>query len=488
MAPDITLAKCTTPTLHRRKRKASILLLIIVGMAFAGAWTSFPVWVIVVQPKEYTVTFGGWGSVWYDDYTDVQRDAMNRHNFTIIGGGSPYSLQDGTSFSIRFLADMQAWKTNYPNIRFEYTEYAVDGQYPWDGNIVTILEKAKKDVTFIIDHDLTNVQKITFDIENPYWFGDENTSMIPLPYEARHQGAITALNEWFTWMASYGGWLETSLVTFSAYDVDWWDGDSDLQEMNALTVYDVPQWDEYAPMLYRASFGGKYYTQEPMRVDLGDQEMFEYDVDYSYEVFLKIQNHRDALRHYYGDTWKAHMGMTLGILNFSAYGRDNVVYEYGTKIGTGYDVLVRDILMCKHFEVPTIDLYQVTSLRDIHDVIIEGGLFDAYGDDILDRLNNSVNGINATRAFPLWVAHYSSIFQDADLGLSIIEDWAVNFARSWQILSITIVLLIALSILWTKYRHATRPILKCEYIDTTHLRCHYAFEDLLHQSAWYRDD
>ena len=75
------------------------------------------------------------------------------------------------------------------------------------------------------------------------------------------------------------------------------------------------------------------------------------------------------------------------------------VYEHGEYLGTGYDVLVQDTLITKHFEIPIVTVFILTT--EMENNYSMGGVFDSYGDDFLDTFNESINGVNSTKPFTI---------------------------------------------------------------------------------------
>jgi len=89
------------------------------------------------------------------------------------------------------------------------------------------------------------------------------------------------------------------------------------------------------------------------------------------------------------------LGIYLGETNCSCYGNDTQVYENGQYMGTGFDVLVRDSLICKSFGVKTLSYFLLFNSPSGNGWIL-GGDFGGYGEHFLDRLNAAVNGPNST--------------------------------------------------------------------------------------------
>jgi hypothetical protein len=81
----------------------------------------------------------------------------------------------------------------------------------------------------------------------------------------------------------------------------------------------------------------------------------------------------------------------------------------------GYDSLVRDALISKHFGAKIITIF-------ILDTVIEngysmGGVFDTWGDRFLDDFNESINGVNSTRPFTIYADPNYRFMQDMNKDL-----------------------------------------------------------------------
>ena len=96
-------------------------------------------------------------------------------------------------------------------------------------------------------------------------------------------------------------------------------------------------------------------------------------------------------------------GSILEKLIASCYGNNTPVYENGVYQGTGWDMLVRDTLICKSFGPPTITYFLLFNAYTgpNNSGWIMGGMFASYGDNFLDRLDTAINGVNSTNSFTI---------------------------------------------------------------------------------------
>ena len=171
-------------------------------------------------------------------------------------------------------------------------------------------------------------------------------------------------------------------------------------------------------MIYRGAFLGplpygeypypSYFNLPP------DQAWIYYQMYYLYK----------GLEQQYGNADR--MGVLLGVTNCTCYGRDVVQEVSDGEIKYGYNKLVEDSLIAKHFRVETVTIFLLNTV--IQDGFAMGGVFASYGDDFLDKFNESINGVNSTNLFtiryqgPLYWNYFGVLpfFQDAFLNLDSI--------------------------------------------------------------------
>jgi hypothetical protein len=263
-------------------------------------------------------------------------------------------------------------------------------------------------------NNLSNIIGLAFDWESPIEasLGD----MSDAPNATRHAEALIRWTEFFDWMDVNAPEMFLSCINYWELAQDLVDDDWDLHIRKRFLTYELPRWDEYAPMIYRCGYKGtKPYGDVP-RWDAMTH------VPTTYDFYLEMKGHADGVKAVHGDT--SRLGVYLGITNCTCYGRDVEVWEYGAYQGTGFDMLVRDSLIVKSFGAPIITLF-------ILDTVMEngysmGGVFESYGDDFLDRYNASINGANSTQAFTI---------TKGPLGLG--SNWEVKMYESayWDLLN-----------------------------------------------------
>ena len=342
---------------------------------------------ILIKPQDYQVKFAFWGSHYMSRYTPIQLDALNRHHVTI----APYTIGNLSTPTARaaFIAEMKNWNTSYPNVSFLPAVEGIPGGFVWDGAARGTTELAKQIVQLVRENNLTNVKGLSFDWEEPIKTSLGEVS--PTPNRTRHEESIAIWNEFFDWLETYAPEMVTQNINYVGSSVDYFDGDFDLHYRNKFNTFEVPRWSEYAPMIYRCGYKGT----KPF----GDIPVWKAgtNVDVTYNFYCQLKSHVEGVVRVHGNVNRA--GVYIGITNCTCYGRDVKITEFGQDLGYGYDVLVRDALICKHFGIPQITIFILTT--EWENGYSMGGVFDSYGDDFLDKFNASVNGVNSTRDFTI---------------------------------------------------------------------------------------
>ena len=72
------------------------------------------------------------------------------------------------------------------------------------------------------------------------------------------------------------------------------------------------------------------------------------------------------------------------------------VSEFSRSLGTGFDVLIQDILTAKNFSIPLVVLYP-------------SNLFQVYGEDSLNQIEERMNGIEVPQSFIIQVETFGAI-------------------------------------------------------------------------------
>lgn len=378
----------------RHRRTVHVALLVAgatVGTTMIACTWLVPKDVVTITPQEYTMNFAFWGSHYHARYTPAQLDAMNRHAITI----APYTVPPLTaSEAVRaaFKTEMEWWMENCSAVSFLVSIPGIPGGFVWDGGTAGTIAAAKETVQFVQREGLTNVRGLAFDWENPI---EETLAdhpyLVDVPNRTRHETSRQLWAEFFDWMDLNAPEMFLSNINYVEMSQDAYDGDFDLHLAESFNTFEEPRYDEYAPMIYRCPCRGTPPFGDVPRWDAGT------NIDTTYDFYQRLRTHVEGVEYIHGS--RARASVYVGITNCTCYGRDVEVYEEGEYLGHGFDVLVRDLLVCKHFGMETVTIFILdTVVENDHSM---GGVFESYGDDFLDRLNASVNGPGATTPFVL---------------------------------------------------------------------------------------
>ncbi|MHA1341607.1 MAG: hypothetical protein ACTSRZ_16885 [Promethearchaeota archaeon] len=361
---------------------------------------------IEIKPKDYQAEIAFWGAHNPDKYNDSVKAELNEHGAIICAYDFRYNLSN-PSEKQTFINRMTLWNNSFPNVKFMIAIIAPISTFIWDGQTEEIINLSKQYLQIVDEENLTNIIGLSYDWEKP----DQKDVLVEMGYNIntdreRHQRSIQLWNQFFDWMDENYPDMIMQNVNYLASSVDIFDGDNALQILNKYNIFEVPRWDEYAPMMYRGSCGGTapygdypYYKPEDAP-----------DPHYSYYMALKL--HAQAVYNYYGNYDK--LGVYLGITNCTAYGRDVIQFQHGEEAGKGYDALVRDALIAKSFGAPRITIFildTVPTSQDPEEAHSMGGVFDVWGLSFLDDFNESINGVNSTKPFTIWYSpHLDDLF------------------------------------------------------------------------------
>lgn len=371
----VGIKRAWTAIKENAKNQRGIAAMCLVLCAVCGAYAtitiqSFPRGEILVTPQDYHANFAFWAGTSNTSYTDPQLAELNEHGVILAGGWTNVS-------------QMQFWLNHYPNVRFSLVIY---GTF-CDADAYEITERAKTQIGYVTDNSLTNIIGITLDWEG--WKPSNATA---------HQQAIQIWSDFLDWKAANApaNFTVTLLDHSSAY-YDYIDGDMDMHSLWQAVDFQVPRFDEYAPMIYRCTYGGAKPFGDPVSYSSA------WGVEDTYSFYKAMEVNAKGVAGTFGNL--SRLGIYLGETNCSCYGRDVKVYENGKYMGTGWDMLVQDSLICKAFGTKTITYFLMQA--NWADGWWMGGGFDAYGDDFLDKLDAAVNGANSTKPFTINVGPIS---------------------------------------------------------------------------------
>ncbi len=373
-----------------------LLILTILSGFFTGLMKSPQLGIpITIEPKDYRIQFRVWAHFdpqWYLDHpygTDILNQ-FNRHQ--VIIQNAIFSIRDAQgnleSFSPsihiedaqKAIAALNWFQINYPGIRFQYYAYGLGGQSNgnYEGSIYTPV-MLKRFVDVFRTSNLSNIVGVYTDWEGP-------SRSAPNIANSTLNGWHQAL--WVDAMAYAKHYFPNWAFSCCYPDHVHWDlmdNDADLQYFTRYNIY-MPMWDDYGPMVYRSCDPDKDFSQTKT----------------SSYIYMHAKGMTDGL--FKGDPTK--VTMWIGCTGCGPYRNDTVVMDHGQPIGlgdsTGFYALARDILILKHFRIPSVSIFHAIEIFEPDQQ--PNGFFYQYGfTNALDRLNETVNGMNSTKPFTLWL-------------------------------------------------------------------------------------
>jgi hypothetical protein len=396
--------------------KTCLALGIIAGLvvpsilALTGKLT-FP---IEIRPRPYEITYNFWAtpdingtytSTWATQYnigpeyySNASLDQFEKHHvnldltFNIIDNGS--------------LATLMKWEQRCPSITYRIT------MYPVYGNLALIEAQVVNATTLLMAWEaagnITAWKGFAFDIEGEpftWWSGFATYE------EAR--AMWTRIFDFIDLKSTELGRridMECISDTWTSVDVPF-DGDEDIQRSRTgFNAYSPERFDVYAPMIYRCWYKGDKPWGSPAPADDPWPT--------SYEVYSSLKLLQGAVP-------DEKLGFYIGISNCSCYGRDLPQEEaYTWPVGianTGFYNMMRDVLIAKHFGVKEITFFLAWTWFE-NDYSM-GGVFESYGPDFLDRVNETVN-INPPDSLQIYYVQ-----GDSETSERFRLDWYLNFNR-----------------------------------------------------------
>ena len=373
---------------------------------------------IPLSPGDYNVEFSGYGEMNPNVYTPEIRDAMNRFGFLLIvhhGYWVSYERFNSTPFTwfenIETTAEYQSaraqfingclyWKTNYPNIRLIILVHGIPCGFTTDYSVTnsssgvggTIWQMARILIT-AIENNLTNVIGVHTDQEDcdEDWFPmREPATRNRTRNEAGTKAYLDFLGRldtyyqndtWKTFFshqkALYGSDHSRFLLTTTyggGIVMEGIDNDLDSDAFSMNNVMGIP-YDEFLPMLY---------FQGAKTADLAHYRL------YTYMSVL-----RDTLKK---KGWENRIGVLLGVVNERLFDVNRTWSQWNGTAQVevnGYEVLAMQAKIAKCFNVKRVSFFV------LYDCCGFKGFFDAYGNDVLDRLNATLNGPEGRTPFTI---------------------------------------------------------------------------------------
>jgi hypothetical protein len=373
---------------------------------------------ITLTPGDYNVEFSGYGEMNPALYTPEIRDAMNRHGFLLIVhhgywltparfNATPFTwfenIETTPEYQFareQFINGCLYWKTNYPNIRLIIlvhgipcgftTDYSVTNTTAGVGGTIWQMEKI---LVTAIEQNLTNVVGVHTDQEDcaEDWF---SMSIHETRNRTRNLQATQAYNDFIarierysqntTWQTFfnhqktlYGPDHSKFLIT-TTYNggmvVEGVDNDLDTDVFSMNNVMGIP-YDEFLPMLY---------FQGAKTADLAHYRL------YTYMSMLQQTLKKKG--------WENRIGALLGVSNERLFDVNRTWSQWNGTAQVnvnGYEVLAMQAKITKCFNVKRVSFFV------LYDCCGFKGFFDAYGNDVLDRLNATLNGPEGRTPFTI---------------------------------------------------------------------------------------
>ncbi len=380
-------AEKTKPNnLGSSKKKKVLRMILLLGVLLASFFTyaldSNLVQIkegITVEPGEEQVELAFWDPIDPNRYTTLQKEELNEYNVTIIA----YDLfrlpvnftQAQFEYQKNYYIDScKYWLHNYPNVNIMPAIIGMPGTFQWDGNADYSIWLTKEIINMTLEENLDNVIGLNTDQEYP---AKNDFEEYPKVNRTRNQEAT---EQWQDFMAEFyekhGDRFEFQ-TTFSMDSiVDVLDGDNDLDIIRMNNVLDV-NYTEYGPMIYTAG-GDAIPTYERYNVNEPHSELY---------LNMQVLN-----RCLYEAGHGGKIGIYLGITgkSFMSNRTENILD--GDSVGYGFEGLVMQAKIAKHFGCERISTFVLQSLRNSDGSYQFVGAYEAYGDDFISRYWDAING------------------------------------------------------------------------------------------------
>lgn len=406
---------------HQHYRELVLGLSMVLAFTVVGAVAAMPSSgrAIVITPRDYQAKIAFWAGFNYDLYDSNEKDALDRFNATLVIYHPPNVTSTwGRNY---FINNTREWLDHYPNVRImpsvqgitriaNYTDEARNyfyNTYPWDGSTDGVIYWSKELLNVSKTNNLTNVVGLNVDLESPDEVLATTYGIDINPNTARHERSVELYDDFFQWFRTAYPDMSYTATMGTKATVDVFDGDRDLQVDEMTHIYDVHGWDEIAPMIYPCGCSGTPPYGDVPRPAPGDEG------DPSSSVYYQLKKLESGLLWVDGNS--SRIGIYLGITNCSCYGRDVEQYDpLGHYIGHGFDRLVQDSLIAKHFGCETITLFILNSANTSSgsDAHVMGGVFDSYGSTFLDDYMAAINGPNSTTPFTIYMMPDTKLLND----------------------------------------------------------------------------
>ncbi|MFX0101887.1 MAG: hypothetical protein ACFFCS_20145 [Candidatus Hodarchaeota archaeon] len=396
--------KRMAPDKKRRIAKGLVISAILVGITIPGILPQFDVYRIPIEirPQDYQVKFNFWASSSLSSYSTEVRETLNNHsaNLDLTFNQVTYSVAN----------TLELFESAMENITYRVTLAPPE---------LALLPNYVQDATNILmEYEANN----SLDQWLGFAFNIETDAFKPTSSNLTFDEGLDVWNDVFDWVENKslqrGKTIEMECISYveMATDVAF-DGDFDQHLQYGYPSFIPERFTLYAPMLYRCQFEGEPPYGE--NNDPLDPWWTSYRI---YNPLLTLQ----------AGVPEKKMGLYLGITNLTCYSTDlpqNEEHTWPEGETSGFMNLARDVLIGKHFGIKEITFFlQSTSYPGDW---IMGGAFDAYGNDFLDKMNETVN-TNPPESFTILYSHKASIRSSEKLRF----DWFFDTNRISGLLEI----------------------------------------------------
>ncbi|MHA1734293.1 MAG: hypothetical protein ACTSU5_20330 [Promethearchaeota archaeon] len=350
---------------------------------------------VEIRPQDYRVKFNFWATTNLSEYSPEAKAEMNEHGVNV-------DLMFNEFSTAKDIEKLVEWETQLPNITYRIVL--------WPGKALSNITLRTFEATELLmeleaNGTIDQWRGFCYDIE-----GD------PFTYQSSFGSFDQAMGMWdaiFDFIdqksKERGKTIEMESVSTLKLVFDApFDGDADLHKEYQYPAFIPERFTLYAPMVYRCWYEGEKPFGSPM--DPLDPWSTSFEV---YSAVWALEQNLPAEK----------VGVYLGITNCSCYGRDLPQPErisWGEH--TGLSNLIRDVLVCKHFGVKEVTFFLPWTV--IENGYSMGGVFETYGNDFLDVMDEYVNGPKAPEKFDIYYNYGDSEGSEAAR-----YDWVYDFSR-----------------------------------------------------------
>lgn len=299
--------------------------------------------------------FSFWSHINTSYYTPEQWEALNNHSAIIIAYS--YADYDSETQSYNFhFEDTFMWaqflRDNYPNIKLMWPVFG--GYYELDyyvNHTYTYLNA-------IIDYNLNNTIGFVYDLERHNDTCSHDATLLQQSYDLLQQciGAIKLVNSSYRIDNTGGIWMMFDKLPLG--------GSFELYKQHTLMA--VTQWDGYQWQLYRGN-----------AVDPASDP-------YSTDIFERMLSSVEYLG-------TEHTIPLFGMTGVGDYGPNNCTVD---GLDCNFAGVIKDCQIARALGISEVSFFTLCD-AGINSGVYYPSMFEAYGEDFLDILNQSVNGLSA---------------------------------------------------------------------------------------------